>query len=146
MSFVIAQPAQPLIIQQEQPVEEVAVENNRRMEKSFVGKWFFALRAVCICTFVFTVFALLFSFLNEYDETGKKTKDGTTLKSLEGGILFMFGLPIVFPIFVVYFFTAESFAEERFNRGINLSGESIQGKGVTRMVFGNFYWAGIVTI
>lgn len=150
MSFVVAQPvAQPLIVQQEQPVEGVAVENNIRMEKSFVGKWFFALRVVCICTFVFTVFALLFSFLNEYDEKGKKTKDGTTLESLEGATLFLFGLPIVFPLFVVFFFKAESFAEERFNRGRNRSGDTksfINGKGVTRMVFGNWYWAGAVTI
>lgn len=131
----------------EQPVQGVPV-SNKIIQSGCVGDWFFALKAICACTIVFSGSALLFSFLDEYDEKGTKIKDGTSLESLKEKS-YLFGLPILFPLFVWFFFKADKFVAQRSNEGRNLSGRTtvvINGKKVTRMVFSNEYWAGGVTL
>ena len=138
---------QPALNKKEQPVEGVPV-SNKIIQSGFVGDWFFALQAICACTIVFSGSALLFSFLDEYDEKGTKIKDGTSLESFKEKS-YLFGLPILFPLFVWFFFKADKFAEQRANEGRNNRGRTvgvINGKQVTRMVFSNKYWAGGVTL
>jgi len=122
---------------------------NTKLLKSYVGRWFSSLRLICICTMLFSVFALLFSVLDEYNEQGEKTKDGSSFESLMGANGFVLALPIFFPLFVVLFMSAEGFANERANEGKNVAGvtvRTINGKQVRRMVFGNLWWALFVTL
>ena len=153
-----------LVIAQPQQIINIKKENEQNInttikKESFVGKWFFSLKAICIFTISFSVFGLLFSVLDQYDDikldpklgkkVGTKIKDGTSLQSLEGNTAFLFALPILLPLFILVFLKAESFAEERSNEGRNRAGEMkkvINGKEVTRMVFSNWPWALGVTL
>lgn len=145
MSYVVGSPMQPMLIQQAQ---DVPAEKSTKLLTSYVGRWFSALRLICMCTMLFSVFGLLFSVLDEYNEQGEKTKDGTSFESLTGETGFLFALPIFFPLFVLVFMSAESFASERSNEGKNVDGktaQSMNGQKVRRMVFGNVLWALFVT-